>query len=205
MKKYFIFVIIFGSILSGATIAIVYSQNLASILFETKQVHFAKVLTKGVDYAANERFINNREKLTKPTPLPLAGKTQKKIEIVISEQKMYLWQDGKIISEHIISTGKMATPTKIGNFSVLTKQEVAYGCGTSQCWKMPYWLGVYKVNGSENGIHELPFIKVGNKYYRENPKSLGRRVSHGCIRVAVGEAKIIYDWAELAMPVTIRK
>lgn len=135
--------------------------------------------------------------------LPAAGKTQKKIEISIPEQKMYLWQDGKIISEHIVSTGKSRTPTKIGNFNILSKHETAYGCGFGQCWKMPYWLGIYKVGASENGIHELPFLRIGRQYYRENSNSLGKRVSHGCVRVSISDSKIIYDWAEIGTPVAV--
>lgn len=139
-----------------------------------------------------------------PGKLPQIETTKKEIRISIADQNMRLWQDGQIIKDYIISTGKDATPTRRGVFSVISKHDVAYGCGVDgQCWKMPYWLGIYMAGSTENGIHELPFINIGGVYYREGESSLGSRVSHGCIRLPVGLAKEVYDWADAGTPVVI--
>lgn len=143
-------------------------------------------------------FSTENEK-TLPKELPLAKQTEKRIEIDISSQRLKTWQNGKILGEFVISTGKRTTPTKIGNFKVLSKIPMAYGCGYGQCWDMPFWMGIYEVTGQENGIHELPFING----YRENSSSLGYPVSHGCVRLPVGIAEKIYNWAEIGIPVEV--
>jgi lipoprotein-anchoring transpeptidase ErfK/SrfK len=136
--------------------------------------------------------------------LPYIEDTKKEIRVNIAEQKMQLWQDGKTIKEYIVSTGKDATPTRKGKFDIISKHEIAYGCGIDgQCWKMPYWLGIYMAGSTENGIHELPFINIGGVYYREGENNLGNKVSHGCIRLPIGSAKEVYDWADIGTSVII--
>lgn len=131
--------------------------------------------------------------------LPLAKQSEKVIKIDLIKQRLSIWRDEKKLGEYIVSTGKSSTPTKKGNFSVLTKLPVAYGSGDGQVWKMPYWLGIYEAGGQENGIHELPFING----YRESAVSLGHPVSHGCIRMKIGEAEKVWNWADIGIPVII--
>ena len=88
----------------------------------------------------------------------------------------------------------------MGNFKVLSKLPVAYGGVKGQRWVMPYWLGIYYAGGTQNGIHALPYING----VKESPRSLGRMVSHGCIRLADGPAKWLYQWAEIGTPVKIQ-
>ncbi len=131
--------------------------------------------------------------------LPLGRAIKKIIKIDLANQKLSIWQDDKKIGEYLVSTGKSSTPTRRGNFSVLTKLPIAYGSGDGQIWKMPYWLGIYKAGGQENGIHELPFING----YREGASSLGHAVSHGCVRLAIGDAERVWNWANIGTPVII--
>lgn len=133
--------------------------------------------------------------------LPLARETKKEIEIDLSEQKLRTWQDGKVLGEYGVSSGKTSTPTRVGDFSVLSKLPMAHGCGQGQCWDMPYWLGVYLVGGAENGIHELPFINGR----REGQGSIGWPVSHGCVRLPIGPAELVYSWADIGISVKIHK
>lgn len=133
--------------------------------------------------------------------LPEARPTQKMIKIDLTRQRLSTWQDGKMLGEYMTSTGKRKTPTKAGNFEVLTKLKMAYGCGDGQCWKMPYWLGFYMVGSIENGIHELPYINTGGGWFKEGPGSLGTPVSHGCVRLDVGIAETIYNWTATGTPV----
>ncbi len=112
---------------------------------------------------------------------------------------MQIWENSKMIGEYTISTGKPSTPTKIGNFKIISKYPMAHGCGEGQCWMMPFWLGFYKVGNQENGIHELPFING----IKENNRNLGYKVSHGCVRLDTGAAERVYNWADINMPVIV--
>jgi len=62
---------------------------------------------------------------------------------------------------------------------------------------MPYWLGL---SAAGIGIHELPEWGKGKK---ESAADLGKAVSHGCIRLGVGPAKKLYDWAEVGTEVKV--
>src|SRR3989339_674895 len=50
------------------------------------------------------------------------------------------------------------------------------------------------------GIHELPEWPGG---YKEGVDHLGKPVSHGCIRLGVGDAEFLYNWAPMGTEVFI--
>lgn len=135
----------------------------------------------------------------------LIGLGTKMVEIDLGDQTMTAWQRGQILWTSKISTGRKDKPTRSGVWKVLDKHEVAWGSaydsGSPQVWKMPYWLGIYYAGISENGIHELPFING----VREGERSLGRAVSHGCVRVPNGTAKTLYDWVDVGTPVIVHR
>lgn len=56
--------------------------------------------------------------------------------------------------------------------------------------------------GTQYGIHELPEWPNGVK---EGTGHLGTAVSGGCVRLGIGPAKALYDWAEVGTEVEIRK
>jgi lipoprotein-anchoring transpeptidase ErfK/SrfK len=63
---------------------------------------------------------------------------------------------------------------------------------------MPFWIGI---KGTRMGIHELPEWPNG---YKEGAAHIGTPVSHGCIRLGVEAAKIVYDWADVGTKVIIK-
>jgi lipoprotein-anchoring transpeptidase ErfK/SrfK len=127
-------------------------------------------------------------------------KEGKAIQIILSTQRLLAWQDGVLLGNYLASTGKAKTPTKQGEFEVLTKLDMAYGSGDGDSWAMPWWLGIYVAGGTENGIHGLPYING----YKESAASLGTPMSHGCIRIAGENQEWLYNWAELGTPVYIQ-
>jgi len=132
-------------------------------------------------------------------PAPIA--VGKAIEIDLSSQRLLMWENGQLLGNFLASSGKAKTPTKQGVFKVLSKAPVAYGSGDGQNWKMPYWIGIYRAGGVENGIHALPYIDG----WKEGRGDLGRAVSHGCIRVGDANAVTLYAWTELGVPVIIHQ
>jgi lipoprotein-anchoring transpeptidase ErfK/SrfK len=93
------------------------------------------------------------------------------------------------------STGKPSTPTRLGEFTVLSKYPMAYGGADGLRWAMPYFIGFYLSGSLENGIHELPFLNGA----REGERNLGHAVSHGCVRLAIGVAEKVYNWTEVGI------
>lgn len=130
-----------------------------------------------------------------------AGKG-KRIEIDLSEQKLKLIENGKVISIRTISTGKWSTPTPIGEYKTRNKITTAYS--KPYGLYMEYWMAFS--NDGSYGLHALPFWKLakGGKLY-EGANHLGTPVSHGCIRQSLADAKSLYEWAPVGTPVKIVK
>lgn len=124
----------------------------------------------------------------------------KKIEIDISKQRMYVWEDKEMIYNWKVSTGLRGRDTSTGRFAVLDKIPMAY----SRVWrlKMPYWLGIYWVQGIENGIHALPIRPNGTVMWGG---LLGKKASYGCVILSNAAAKKLYNWADIGTQVHIHQ
>lgn len=121
----------------------------------------------------------------------------KYIEVNVSTQTMYLWEGTNKIGEYQVSSGNVwSTPTPLGTRYVENKSSNAW----SSKFKvyMPWWMSI----GGGYGIHELPYYPDGR---REGESYLGRAVSHGCIRLGIGAAESVYNWADIGTPVYIHK
>lgn len=130
---------------------------------------------------------------TSTTPTSL----QKSISIHLADQRIEPRVAGIAIASYPISSGLARTPTPLGTFKVLQKNPRAWS-RAAKLW-MPYWM---HFSGRGHGIHELPEWPNGHK---EGENHLGHRASHGCVRLGVGAAKKLYDWAPVGTPVVITK
>ncbi len=130
-----------------------------------------------------------------------AGKG-KRIEVDLSEQKLRMIENGRVISIRTISTGKWSTPTPTGEFKTRNKIVTAYS--KPYGLYMEYWMA-FSADGSY-GVHSLPYWRLANggRLY-EGANHLGTPVSHGCIRQSLADAKSLYDWAPVGTPVIITK
>jgi hypothetical protein len=123
-------------------------------------------------------------------------KLKKRIEINLAKQELSYFLGKVRLGKFIVSSGVRNT-TPRGTFVIGNKIPKAWS-NSAKLW-MPYWLGLA---GQKFGLHELPYWPDGR---REGEKSLGKPASHGCIRMGRhGEAKTLYDWAEIGTPVIIR-
>jgi tetratricopeptide (TPR) repeat protein len=122
----------------------------------------------------------------------------KRIEVDISEQRLYAWQGDQLVYEYPVSTGLPGQDTATGHYRILDKIPMAY----SRIWKlsMPYWMGIYYVQGIENGFHALPIRPDGSVMWAG---LLGRRASYGCIVLGTQAAQTLYNWAEIGTRVDI--
>jgi lipoprotein-anchoring transpeptidase ErfK/SrfK len=118
------------------------------------------------------------------------------IDVNLTEQKMILFDNNKKINEYTVSTGKWSTPTPIGTRYIQNKNARAWS--PKYGLYMPYWNSL----GDGYGIHELPEWPSG---YKEGEAHLGTPVSHGCIRLGVGPAEFVFEWAPIGTPVWIHK
>lgn len=121
--------------------------------------------------------------------------TTKEIRIVLSKQELHQVLGGVVFSTYSVSTGKAGMRTPTGTFTVLSKNKKAWS-KSAGLW-MPWWMA-FTTRG--NGIHELPEWPGGKK---EGANHLGIPVSHGCVRLGVGPAKLMYDWAPVGTKIVV--
>ncbi|MEW6083401.1 MAG: L,D-transpeptidase family protein [Chloroflexota bacterium] len=160
--------------------------------------------------AATETPVTFAMEIVSDAPAPVAvvqgpasqpassGSASKYILVDISEQHMYVYENGALMYSFVASTG-IQNSTRVGRFAVQTKLPNAYGA-TWNIW-MPNWLGIYYSGSLENGIHALPILPSGATLWEGY---LGSPVSYGCVVLGTYDSTLLYDWAELGTVVEIR-
>ena len=120
----------------------------------------------------------------------------KYIDVDVTKQMMTLFEGSSNLGSYQISSGKASMPTPTGTRYIVSKDPRAWS--SKYGLYMPWWNSI----GGEYGIHELPEWPGG---YKEGEAHLGTPVSHGCIRLGVGPAQMVYNWADIGTPVYIHK
>lgn len=123
-------------------------------------------------------------------------KNGKYIDINLSSQVMSIFQEGKLLDAFMISSGKRGMDTPKMETKIYNKFPRAFSKAYGLF--MPNWMAL--VADGKYGIHELPEWPGG---YKEGANHLGIPVSHGCVRLGVGSAERVYNFAEVGTPVVI--
>lgn len=117
------------------------------------------------------------------------------IDINKATQVLTIFEDGRALDAYMISSGRPGMDTPSGTWHVINK----YPRPWSKMYGlyMPYWMAITPYG---HGIHELPEWPNG---YKEGARNLGHAVSHGCVRLGVGPAQRVYEWASVGTPVVV--
>ena len=129
--------------------------------------------------------------------VPAVDTELKFVQIDLAHQKLYLFENRELVNSFTISSGKIGMATPKGVHQIYNKALRPY----SKLYGlyMPYWSAI--TPDGLYGIHELPEWPNG---YKEGESHLGIPVSHGCIRLGVGAAKYVYEWAPIGTAVVIQ-
>jgi LysM repeat protein len=153
---------------------------------------------------ANPNYIYPGQQLRIPAggtasaPAAPAAGGARRIVVDLSDQRMYVYQNGQLLWNWVVSTGQPGRSTAVGSYKVLNKIPNAY----ASTWnlQMPYWLGIYWAGSLQNGIHALPIQANGQRLWEGY---LGQRVSYGCVILSTQNAQTLYNWATVGTPVDI--
>jgi lipoprotein-anchoring transpeptidase ErfK/SrfK len=148
---------------------------------------------------ANPSLIHVGQVLRLSGAVPALSSGGKRIVINLSEQHLYAYEGDRLVYSFVASSGVAPTYTRTGQFRVQSKIPRAYGAAWN-FW-MPHWLGIYWAGSAENGIHGLPILPNGQTPWAGY---LGQPVSYGCVVLGTYEAQLLYNWAEIGTPVSIR-
>jgi len=166
-------------------------KSLAQADSYTKGEHFAELTLAKNKYVAPAVSAVKQPVRTEPH-----FSEGKYIDVGISKQLMTIFENGVQVNQFKVSTGKVGMATPLGEYKVLRKE--------TNHWSVKYKLWMpYSMNFTGGYyIHELPYWPNG---YREGESHLGRRVSHGCVRLGIGPAKYVFDWADIGTPIYIHQ
>ncbi len=145
------------------------------------------------------------QSVTIPSPdemIPLPVVENKRIVVSLEQQRMWVYENGALKWEWVVSTGIDSSPTAPGIFQIQSHEPNAYA-SIWDLW-MPQFMGIYRpVPTSEfmNGFHGFPTRNGSNLLWTN---SLGRKVTYGCILVSNDNIALLYDWAEEGVIVEVR-
>jgi lipoprotein-anchoring transpeptidase ErfK/SrfK len=140
-----------------------------------------------------------------PSPdvlLPLPVVRDKRIVVSLSQQRVWVYEDGELKWEWLASTGIDDSPTSPGVFQIQSHEPNAYA-NNWDLW-MPHFMGVYRpvpYADFMNGFHGFPTRSGHNLLWTGD---LGRRVTYGCILLSSENATALYNWAEDGVVVEIQ-
>lgn len=121
-----------------------------------------------------------------PAPTVTDGK---QIIVVLSQQKVYAYENGALLREYLVSTGLPRTPTVQGDFSILWKVRSQLMDGEDYYLPNVEWVSYFYQDYAIHGT-----------YWHEN---FGRPMSHGCVNMRNEDAQFIYEWAPIGTSVKV--
>lgn len=119
----------------------------------------------------------------------------KYVDVDLTLQKLCRIESTSIVDCFTISSGKPGMNTPTGTYTISEKNP-RHWSATYSMW-LPYWQRFH----GPYGLHELPETNT----WKETDAHLGTPVSHGCVRLGVGPAQILYDWTEVGTTVYVHK
>jgi len=107
------------------------------------------------------------------------------IEVNLSSQRAYLYENGNLVSSHVISSGLPGSATPTGRFTVNGYSRIqSMGCfeGAPYCVRDVPWVTWF---APDIGFHGANSLRT----------SLGYPQSHGCVNMWDNEARFVYEWS----------
>ena len=128
-----------------------------------------------------------------------------RLVINIPSRTLWVYKGDKIIRYFPVGVGKPGFMTPVGQYSVISKV-------IDPGWENPYlpkgkvrlapgddnplgtrWIGFYRKGAGEYGMHGT-----------DNPDSVGKFSSHGCVRLKVKDAEALFEMVDLGTPVVVQ-
>jgi lipoprotein-anchoring transpeptidase ErfK/SrfK len=111
------------------------------------------------------------------------------IDIDLSEQMVYAYENNSLVNSFLVSTGTSAHPTVTGEFAIYVKYRYSDMSGPGYYLPgVPYTMYFYK----GYGLH--------GTYWHSN---FGTPMSHGCVNLKTEDAGWLYNWASIGTIVNI--
>jgi len=151
---------------------------------------FAALFSSSVPATLAQR-ITNQENIIAQRIATLQQSEKRWIEVDLSQQKLVAWAGSNKVYTLTVSTGKSATPTVTGTFTVQSKQ--VSGRMQGEDYNVPYVPYIMYFSGG---------YAIHGAYWHNR---FGTPVSHGCVNLRVSEAEKVFQWASVGTPVIVHR
>ncbi len=124
----------------------------------------------------------------------------KYIEINLSSQRLWAYQDHKVAYESQVTSGATGYgfPTVTGLFSIYAKQTNRYLDGRPLGYNYNVFVQFWMPFHTDYGLHDASWrngVFGGQDYYYNG--------SHGCVNLPIATASWLYNWAPIGTPVWV--
>lgn len=127
-----------------------------------------------------------------------ATSSTKRIIVDLSEQTLYAYDGKNLFMKVLTSTGLKETPTPRGAYTIFRKTPSRYMQGP--------------LPGVSEQVYDLPGVPWDLYFTEEGAvihgaywhDSFGKKWSHGCVNLSSENAKKLYFWADIGIPVIIQ-
>ena len=126
--------------------------------------------------------------------LGTSSDSEKRIEVDLTNQRVYAFEGNHKVHEFIVSTGKWGrTPT--GNFRIWAKVKSQKMSGGSASDNTYYYLPnvPWVMFFSNNEVAASRGFSFHGTYWHNN---FGHPMSHGCVNISPANAEKLYNWVE---------
>ena len=122
---------------------------------------------------------------TEGTPAPLlANGEPNRVEVSLSKQVLFLYENGSLLKILSVSTGTAKTPTPTGTFHMYRSESGWHTSDLGRLYNAQYFVGGYAIHGSTSVPAEP--------------------ASHGCIRIPMNSAEWFPERVAMGMQVFIQ-
>ena len=121
----------------------------------------------------------------------------------IGENKLYLYEDGKIAYEWVVATGQPEYPTPTGEYYITEKRYLPTWVNPApDTWGASMPASIGPGPGNPLGTRALNWNAPGIRFHgTEATYSLGYNASHGCVRMSMPEIEQLYDLVDVGTPI----
>lgn len=184
----------------------VYKEYLTPVLKDIQWIDDAQLSFDVMIGDTGETAVDIRKKLsfagTSGSVSSIDLNAPKTLQIDLSEQNLYVYLGDTEVRKFRISSGAAATPTPVGETSIILKQWVRVGAKPPH-YIMPRFM-MFRAGGY--GFHALPSLGGdGGVFWTEARNHIGIPVSHGCVRILPEDAEWLYEFTDVGTKVVVQR
>lgn len=143
---------------------------------------------------------------------PAAPTSQGKYIIVsVGRQWWYAYENGELVYNSAVTTGRPELITPVGRYSVMSRHSPftfvsPWGPGSPFWYETSVSSFALQITGNGIYLHDAPwrpYMGPGTNVPHTDPDGQWRTGSHGCINMPYAAAQFCYQWAGIGTPVEV--